>query len=125
MSSSNPGAQYASRFSAATFRVPDSILGNIGQPLDHSMEPLDEDTDIEAVVEGTDTTTGEAVISRPALETGSDQLVAGSSSGRRCETSEIEAVSVVVIPSGIAALMHFLGSHRQSVNLGYKFERNS
>ena len=41
-SSTNSEAQHFSRFSVAGFRVPDSILGNIGESLRHGTDAADE-----------------------------------------------------------------------------------
>ena len=45
--STNTDAQHFSRFSIANFRVPESLLGNIGQPMDDGARRDDEDADVE------------------------------------------------------------------------------
>jgi hypothetical protein len=92
---SSSDAQHFSQFSTANFKVPDSILGNIGQPLDHGTEHVDVDENVNILFAST---------SREDLEGRDEQPVAGPSAPRLSETVDIETVCLLITFSAFALL---------------------
>jgi hypothetical protein len=91
----NSDAQHFSRFSVANFRVPESILGNIGQPLEHSSEQGDADDEAYLDIDASGAAAGEHPVIRATIDRQSEQPLADiSESGTRWEdNAESEAVS--------------------------------
>jgi hypothetical protein len=91
-STSNSDAQHFSRFSARSFRVSDSIIESIGQPLDYGEAQADADEDAD-----TNRDTSIAAIEQPpialsSISQQSDERVAGPSHTQWINVTDVASV---------------------------------
>jgi hypothetical protein len=76
---SNSDAQHFSRFSASNFRVSDSIVESIGQPLDYGEAQADADEDADTNMNTSIAATKQPPIALLVISRQFDELVAGPS----------------------------------------------
>jgi hypothetical protein len=94
---SNSDAQHFSRFSAPNFRLSDSIIGSIGQPLDYGEAQANADQDTDINVDTSIAATEQTPIALSVISRQSDEPVDGPSHTQWSNETDVATVSTFMV----------------------------
>jgi hypothetical protein len=94
---SDSDAQHFSRFSALNFRVSNSIIGNIGQPLDYGTEQADADEDSDINVDSSMVAVTQTPITLSDINQEFDEPVPGPSHTQWNDAIDIATVETFIV----------------------------